>query len=363
MVAVRSAIGFILLVTAVRGTGAQAGSVGTTASNGRKDSTAQQRREAAYVRWGSNAWFPRLRLDNDAYNYWIHPAHRSDEQYSNGVVASLEALHGSWWGRHLGGHRPGCGQDTTTTGSCLTTQLFLGQSIYTPDLERPPFSYPGWKAERPYAAWLYVGAAGRRLSPRRMRQVDVAIGVTGRPALGEPAQRLAHFLVRTYTTKAYGWETQVGFQPGVQLGWRESVLATRIASGTMGWLDLAPSVGVNVGTIRTSADAGARLRLGYNVSHPWDPRAWRGRGQLELFVTAAARGEYVGRDFSLDGTLVNSERHVARATTVREFDIGVGVRLHRLRLDWGATTRSREYTTGPARHVYSTMAVAWEFVP
>ena len=358
--AVRLTSGLFVFVIATAAAGAQTGNADASASG---DDSTRQRRQGAYVRRGTTAWFPRLRLDNDAYNFWIHPAHRSDEQYSNGVVGTLEALHGSWWGRPFGGNRPGCGRDTTATGSCLTTQVFLGQSIYTPNLNRPPFSYPGWEAERPYAAWLYVGGAGRTVSPRRLRQIDVALGVTGRPALGEPAQRIAHWMVRTYTTEARGWETQVGFQPGVQLGWRESLLAARLASGSLGFLDLVPSVGITAGTIRTAADAGARLRLGYNVSHPWDPRAWRRRAPLELFVTAGARGEYVVRDFSLDGTLMHNDRHVERVSAVREFDVGMGVRLHRLRLDWLATTRSREYTTGPARHVYSTMAAAWEFVP
>ncbi len=334
---------------------------GSTFHDARGDST--QRQQAPSRRWGSSAWFPRLRLDNDAYNFWIHPAHRTDEQYSNGVLASLEALHAPWWGRLLGGSNPGCGVDTATTGHCLTSHVFVGQNLYTPDLTRPPYANPDWESERPYAAWLFVGAGGRKVSRRRMRQVELAIGVTGRPALGETAQRIAHWLVRTYTMKAEGWETQVGFQPGVQLGWRESALAARLATGGKGWLDLAPFAGVTAGTIRTSADAGARLRVGYNLSHPWDPRASRGRGPLEVLATAGARGEYVARDFSLDGTLVNRDRFVERVSTVREFDVGVGIRFHRLRLDWGATTRSREYTTGPVRHVYSTMSAAWEFIP
>ena len=76
--------------------------------------------------------------------------------------------------------------------------------------------------------------------------------------------------------------------------------------------------------------------------------------------------DFVMNDFEKLRTKVSAadrqklDRHLS---TVREFDFGVGVRFHRLRLDWGATTRSREYTTGPSRHVYSTMSAAWEFIP
>ncbi|MGH7711825.1 MAG: hypothetical protein ACREOG_11115, partial [Gemmatimonadaceae bacterium] len=36
--------------------------------------------QSAEAQW---AW--RARLDNDAYNFWQHPAARTDEEYSNGV--------------------------------------------------------------------------------------------------------------------------------------------------------------------------------------------------------------------------------------------------------------------------------------
>lgn len=336
---------------------------GGSAGNGTRDSTGAQRPPLSRPRWGTSAWLPRLRLDNDAYNFWVHPGHRTDEEYSNGVVASLEALHAPWWGRRFGGGRPGCGEDTTSAGRCLTTIVSIGQNIYTPNLNRPPYSYPDWERERPYAGWLYLTGTARTVSPRALRQVDVSLGVTGQPALGQTAQSIAHWINRKYTTEATGWETQVGFVPGVQLGWRQTLLALRAASGTAGWIDLAPTVGVTAGTIRTSADAGLRIRAGYNMSHPWDPRAWRGRGPLELYATAAARAEHVAREVSLDGAFGDNERHVDRVPGVREFDVGLGVRLRRIRFDWMATTRSREYTTGPSRHVYSTMSAAWEFVP
>lgn len=357
------ALGAALSIAAICGTLPAQSSNGGSAENGARDSTATQRHPSARVRWGTSAWLPRLRLDNDAYNFWVHPGHRTDEEYSNGVVASLEALHAPWWGRRFGGGRPGCGEDTSTTGRCLTTLVSLGQNIYTPNLNRPPYSYPGWEQERPYAGWLYLSGAARTVSPRALRQLDLSLGVTGRPALGQTAQSIAHWITRKYTTEATGWETQVGFVPGVQVGWRQSLLALRAASGAAGWLDLAPTLGVTAGTIRTGADAGLRLRVGYNLSHPWDPRAWRGRGPVELFASAGARTEYVARDVSLDGAFGENERHVERVPGVREYDVGVGVRLRRVRFDWIATTRSREYLTGPSRHVYSTMAAAWEFVP
>ena len=90
----------------------------------------------------SSSWLPRLRLDNDAYNFWILPGRRSDEQYTNGVVASLETLRAPWWGQRFGGGRPECASDSTRVGSCLTTLVSLGHDMYTPNLESV-YTYEG----------------------------------------------------------------------------------------------------------------------------------------------------------------------------------------------------------------------------
>ena len=63
----------------------------------------------------------------------------------------------------------GCAVAVVEDHTCLTTTLFIGQDMYTPNLDRPPFSYAGWMYERPYAAWLYAGGEGRRVSRRALR--------------------------------------------------------------------------------------------------------------------------------------------------------------------------------------------------
>lgn len=309
----------------------------------------------------ASPWLPRLRLDNDAYNFWIHPGHRTDEEFSNGVVASLETLRGTFWGRRIAPNTPDCGADTSRTGRCLTTQVEIGQVMYTPNLARPPFASPDWRDERPYAGWLWLGARGQSVSRRSLRQVDVQLGVTGPPALGQLSQQIAHRINASYTTRASGWETQVGFQPGVQLGATQALLPLRGRVGTKAFIDLVPQGTVALGTVRTSADAGARLRLGYNLSHPFDPRAWIGRTPLEYWVSASGRAAWVARDFSLDGSALGDDRRVDRVAGVREYAFGAGLRMHRLLLTWEATTRSRQYTTGPLHHTFSSMSASWEF--
>lgn len=309
-------------------------------------------------------WLPRLRLDNDAYNFWLHPGKRTDKEYSDGVTFSLETLRAPWWGGGIGGGAPGCAAATLDDRACLTTQLSIGQDMYTPDLTRPPETYPTWRNDRPYAALLYLSGEGRRVSAHALRTYTLTLGVTGPPALGSVAQGIAHAISPQYTTKAEGWETQVGFEPALSVGVRQSLLAARWAPNGRGIFDIAPSVAVVAGNIRTAAEVGGRARLGINMSHPWDTRRWRGRPKWEFEISAEGKREAVAHDFSLDGTLLRKpNRSVERVAGVNEYVFGTGLRLHRLSMGWRAITRSREYTTGPSRHVYSEMYAAMEFNP
>ncbi len=312
---------------------------------------------------GQAAWLPRVRLDNDAYDFWLRPGQRPDDEYTNGVRLSLESASAPWWGRHFARGRRDCAEGVRERAPCRATVVTLGQDLYTPRLDRAPFAVPDWESERPYFAWLYLSGEARMLAARAMRSITIALGVTGPPAGGELAQRVAHAVNHRFTRPATGWETQIGFEPGIIAAMRQRFLAARLGSGSGIGFDLAPAVGVSLGNILTSADAGGAMRLGWNLSHPWDPRAWGERDAAEAWLSAGARGLYVARNISLDGTTLNAVRHVQRVPGVFEYEFGAGLRLRRLLLTYRAVTRTREYLTGPAHHTYGSMAAGIDFVP
>jgi hypothetical protein len=300
-------------------------------------------------------WLPKLQLDNDAYDFWQGPARRTDEEYTNGVTASLESGSAPWWGHRFAPRRPGCADSAAIRVTCLQTTISLGQEIYTPNLLRAPYQVPFWRNERPYFGWLYLEGKGQVAGARLLRTTAVSVGVTGAPSLGHTMQALFHTITRPYTREAKHWDTQIGFEPGIILTQRFDAIALRAGSLDRGVVDLLPSAGVSVGNILTSADAGGILRVGANLSHPWSPAFQRSRPRFELYALAGGRALYVARDMSLDGTLVNPSRFVKRVPGVREYEFGGGLRIQRLLLEYRAVTRSREYTTGPSHHTYSTM--------
>ncbi len=325
-----------------------------------KTSGAKTLYEAAHDAGAQWAW--RARLDNDAYNFWQHPAARTDEEYSNGVRLAAEAYHAPWWARGLTREGASCDPRAGSRSTCVSHELLIGQDIYTPDLDRAPYTVENWEQERPYAAWLYVSSTARFARPHTMDEVELAAGVTGRPALGELAQTIAHHINERYTREAYGWETQVGFEPGVLARYRRTWLA-RAATKRGAGVELQPFVGAAAGNILTDAEAGVQARLGLALSHPWHVPSWQERPAIELYVLGGVRQEFVARNFSLDGTTLNPARAVAREPAVREHTIGIGARYRRITAAWRAVTRSREYRTGPRHHTYGVMQAAVEIIP
>ncbi|MGQ0538415.1 MAG: lipid A deacylase LpxR family protein [Gemmatimonadaceae bacterium] len=311
---------------------------------------------------GTAQWAVRARLDNDAYNFWQRPARRTDEQYSNGVRLSAETYRAPWWAGRLTTRGASCEVRPAATSTCVSHELLIGQDIYTPNLDRAPFAVPEWERERPYAAWLYVSSTARFARPRTLDEIELALGVTGRPALGQLAQSVAHHINEGYTRQAPGWETQVAFEPGVLARYRRSWLA-RTAAPRGPAIALQPFIGAAAGNILSNAELGVQGRLGAALSHPWHVPSWHRRAPLELYLLGGVRQELVLRSFSLDGNTVNPNRSVEREAAVREHTVGIGLRIKRLSLAWRAVTRSREYKSGPGHHTYGTMQGGIEIVP
>lgn len=312
----------------------------------------------------AGAWRPRLQLDNDTYNFWLSPGARPDEEYSNGVRASIEGLSAPWWSRKLGGGHAPCDPSDGTSRTCIITEYAIGQDLYTPNLDSLPFSFPEWERQRPYAGYLYVSGTSKVAGARSFRSIEVQLGVTGPPSGAQGAQAAAHKLFRyDRRREVAGWETQIGFEPGLLVGWKQRVLLGSTSYNAKRAFDVAPTVAVSLGNILTEASAGADARLGANLSHPWHPQAWGVRKPWEFNLVAGARVRAVARDISLDGNTVDADRRVERKRVVGEWTVGAELRLLQLRVGYRAVTRSREYATGPGHHSYSSMSAAWEFVP
>lgn len=293
-----------------------------------------------------------LRVDNDGFNFWQRPWERPDGEYSNGVRLTTEIGRTPRWWRP-GGEIAPCADVQESAPRCTSLHFALGQDMYTPAEDSQPYTYPGWRTQRPYAGWLYANMNLRAVQRSTVRSFGLTLGVTGPPSMADQAQRKAHEIMRRYTSLPVGWDTQVRFEPGVIVEARQQwLLFSGVVKGVR-LIDAIVGAGASLGNVVTNAEAGADLRMGINMSHPFRRR--RSRGPLEVVAVAGVRGQAIAHSIFLDGNTFNPDRRVTRVPGVADLHGSAGIRLGPVVLAYAVTKRSREYTTGPRSHTFGSL--------
>lgn len=205
-----------------------------------------------------------IQSENDAYPSW------GDDDYTNGLRVSLELERKLLWSP-FSSDLPDCRDAAGTGRPCRRTSVWIGQNFYTPrDIGVPDVQ----EDERPYSAWLYVGAAARLAAPNRLRSVEVHVGMTGRSALGEEVQTWWHGLSFIDAPEPRGWRHQVKPVPGLVgvIGvWDDKLAFERETRGRAPfvYLEAMPYYRLTGGNVQTNAAAGLTVRFGYNLRRRW----------------------------------------------------------------------------------------------
>lgn len=280
-----------------------------------------------------------ITIDNDFLNLWEPPRERADHNYTHGMRLTWDLARAPEFARRL----------ICRSGPCGTT-LEIGQEIYTSTLDW--FWYI--EGERPYAGWLYGRVDVRGGDRARLRRVGLTVGVTGRPSLGEAAHTAVHETVANFKPRV-GWvdqlPTEVAFAALGSHSWR---FAPDGAAAR--FIDVIPTVSGTLGTLRTSAEAGGRVRLGAPLAHPWLADV---RPGVAPYVFAGVRGEAVLRDMFLNGTLFSDSAGTDHRPVFGEVDAGLGVSLGRATLEFRVVRRSRQYAASPPSVTFSSVALGY----
>jgi lipid A 3-O-deacylase len=293
-----------------------------------------------------------FRVDNDGFDFWRRPWDRPDGEYTNGVRVAVEAGRAPLW-RWLAPKSPPCADVPESAVRCSSSVVTVGQDMYTPAEDSQPFTYSGWRDQRPYAGWLYGNMTMRSVRRSTMRSLGLTLGVTGPPSLADQAQRRAHEMMWRYTELPVGWKTQIRFEPGIIVSAKQQWLLFSGSIKGVRLIDAMVNAGASLGNIVTSAEAGAKLRAGINLSHPW--RRTRRRGPAEIVGVVGVRGQAVARSIFLDGNTIDPDRRVTRVPGVGDVYGSVGMRLGPIVFAYSVTERSREYTTGPRSHTFGSL--------
>lgn len=231
----------------------------------------------------------------------------------------------------------------------------LGQSIFTPEdtAAKGPI-----ENDRPYAAWLYVGASVHAETTRRFdgHRVDVLdsvefdLGVIGPQALGRQVQNGFHDLIRV--DRAEGWDNQLKNEPAAVMffsrTWRPAAWDARGFEA-----DILPQVGASLGNVYTHADAGATLRFGRGLDVDYGPPHIRPSSsgiaavdpvrEFSWYAFAGASGRAVARNIFLDGNTFVDSPSVEKNPFVADFQIGVAGIYRGVRITLSEIFRTPEF--------------------
>ena len=267
----------------------------------------------------------RLTLDNDLFGPHRIGFKAPDYEYTAGTHLAWTSAGTRWWSGPLG--------VAADSSRRMRTVWEMGQEIYTPrnDAAEP---LPG---ERPYAGWLYGAVTAEVARPGLRRAATLQLGVTGPPSLAQPVQTEIHRLGGF--GPPLGWAHQLAFEPGVVLRYRESrwVMADVLGAAA----EIGPEWEVAAGNVLTGARAGLRARIAH-------------RG---VYGLASVREEWVARNLFLDGSTFRESPRVEKIPFVPQAELGAGVRLGRVGVEYIATFRGREYRTQASPHTWGSIAL------
>ena len=291
-----------------------------------------------------------LQIDNDAFDFWMKPWNRPDDEYTSGVRITEEGADAPRWSRAMLGGVPVC---TLHTADCRGGRIEIGQEIYTPSVGvDDPHAAPG---SRPNAGWLYASESARRLRTDRSDELTIALGVTGPPSLARQMQRLAHDVAPAYN-RPTDWSNQIGFEPGAIVRYEQERRIATDGSAPIA-LDLLPRFAASLGNIRTDAELGIRMRAGWHLAHPWLPS----EGPAEVAFTLGASERAVARDVFLDGNTFHASARVGHEPLVGSGEAGVELRRGGFTLGYRAVSESRAYAAGPRWHPWSSVVGSFTY--
>ncbi len=247
----------------------------------------------------------------------------------------------------------------------------LGQNIYTPNNLRASgmITY-----DRPYAGYIYFGAILQRRGRSfghipTLDTFEFDLGLIGPASLAEQTQRAWHGIGGWIDPK--GWRNQLKTEPGLTLKHeRQWKLSPTTARGL--GVELIPHLGVVGGNVTTYANAGAMLRLGYNIPDDFgvqniDATATQYGGRTDStpllggYLFVAVDGRAIAHNAFLDGNLWQPSHRVRKEPLVGDLKIGAVLAFRYADVAVTYVQRSREFLNQPRRDRFASISLNAKF--
>ncbi|MCF8093096.1 MAG: lipid A deacylase LpxR family protein [Desulfotignum sp.] len=256
-------------------------------------------------------------------------------------------------------------------GSTHNIGLLFGHQIYTPSDIRAAKLLPD---DRPYAGNLYAGIALHSKTLTKLDTIEITLGVVGPSALGEQVQNTVHDL--RDIAEAQGWDNQLDDEVALGFAWQRKWRTHRAMLTDWLCYDLLTHTGVTLGNVKTGADAGGEVRVGYNIPMDFGSDVIRAGAGVSAPVSgldypripvfgmhlfAGARAGVVLRDIFLDGNTFSSSHSVDKKPFVAEFSTGIAVSYKTIKLTYRHVFRTEQFDHQSRGHVVGSLALTVSF--
>ena len=231
----------------------------------------------------------------------------------------------------------------------------IGQNIYTPENTSTRNLVLD---DRPYAGWLYGAVSLHAETTRRvggmkldtLDSVELNLGIVGPQSYAGDVQNTVHDLIGV--GRANGWHNQLENEPALAVFFERKWRPGPVRFAGFDW-DAIPHLGGSVGNVFTLANAGITFRLGSNLGVDFGPphirptlsglEAVGDENRLGWYVFAGIDGRTVLHNIFLDGNTVASSHSVSKRTFVGDFQAGVALIFHGVRVAFTHVMVSREF--------------------
>lgn len=248
----------------------------------------------------------------------------------------------------------------------VRTSYALGQDIFTP--QHTELAVP-LASERPYAGYLYAGLGLLEANPERLDQLQIQIGVVGPMAVAKEAQTWVHSIIDDVKPK--GWHYQLHNEPTFNIFYDRSmkIIPPQSLLGVV--LDIEPHIGGAAGTVYDYANAGAMVRLGFNLPDDFGPvriqptlpgsAYFEPTAGISAYVFAGVDGRAVARNIFLDGNTWRDSPSVDKYWFVGDLTLGAALTFSHMRLAFTHVFRTKEYKTQGESSQFGAVSLSFRF--
>lgn len=273
-----------------------------------------------------------------------------DANYTNGVLFTYHdtEFEVPWQVKKILGSTPLFDVDKMTS-----VMYSLGHNLYTPEDITTQTPDP---LDRPYAAFLYGSIGLSTISGDHINNLELAAGVVGPSALGEPIQEEVHSLVDTRDPA--GWDHQLKDEPALMLSYQRRWPEKLSYDGDAFFFRVTPYWRATVGNVYTYGAIGSNFQF-VPKQFKWQSTPLRvkpsipGSGfffvpekRLAWSLFAGLEGRAVARNIFLEGNSFKDSPSVKKEDYIGDVNAGISVTYGRIQTSFTINWRSKEFENG-----------------